>query len=74
MILTKSISKQFMISSMKIDLADSLLVDIIKSNYSEDPIQRKMQEELVCQMENRLLSLDSSIDLCNNTIKTNKGT
>jgi len=55
-----------MTSSMKIDLADSMLVDIIKSNFSDDPIQRRMQEEIVCQMENRLKSLDSSIDLCNN--------
>jgi hypothetical protein len=55
-----------MTSSMKIDLADSMLVDIIKSNFSDDPIQRRMQEEIVCQMENRLKSLDFSIDLCNN--------
>ena len=53
---------------MKIDLADSMLIDVIKSNYSDDPIMRRMQQEIVCQMENSLLSLDNSIDLCNNTI------
>ena len=53
---------------MKIDLADSMLIDVIKSNYSDDPIMRRMQQEIVCQLENSLLSLDNSIDLCNNTI------
>ena len=52
---------------MKID-SDSMLIDVIKSNYSDDPIMRRMQQEIVCQLENSLLSLDNSIDLCNNTI------